>query len=174
MSDGSEAKQGRSFFWLVYGQIAAMLGAFSILVFVTHFVDVGLKGIIAQAFEGWVQYVRPAVGLPLQWIIDLLPPAWRIEVPDVAKDYAAVGLVNVLSFVRAHRAYGEPITFATRDDVVGLLFLLAFWPVMMGLTVAMALDFLVGRREPYLQRFVMWIAPLIYLGLLFAANAWLL
>ena len=74
MSDTVEPQETRtSLFWLAYGQVAAMLGAFSLLVFLTHVIEFGLQGVVREAFEGWTGYVRPTIGYPIQWCLDQLP-----------------------------------------------------------------------------------------------------
>lgn len=160
MSAGAEAKPsgGRSLFWLMYAQIAAMLGAFSFVVFLRNYVDLGLRGVIEQAVDGWVRVVRLLVGLPLQAIADLLPEAWRFHVPVVATDYLAVGILMVFSAVRV---FGRP-------PVGGAVLTLFLWPVVLGAALLRMAETAEKRRE-----ITVMLTPFIYLGLLFAANAWL-
>lgn len=172
-ANGGEPKAGTPIFWLVYGQIAAMLGAFSFLVLLQNFINVGLNGVVAQAFEGWVQYIRPIVGLPVQALVDLLPDTWRFQTSPVEQDYLAVGLVLFLSYVRTvltlRRGY-----FSVGWLVLTFVALLIGWPAMI---VGMLYGaFFVGdtssgallRAGAFITIFL---APLIYLGFLFAANA---
>lgn len=167
-----------AFLWLVYGQISAMIGALSLLVFITHFVDVGLDGAIRDTVQWWIQNVRPVVGYPIQWIVHQLPEAWRFEVPDVWKDYFAVGLVSVASFMRE--------LFRT-DDYVGetplgsdnpfLIFLsvMLVWPMgVFGAIFTIAQDLLFDDwSAEKIRFFVLWLSPVFYLGAIVAANAWL-
>lgn len=175
MTEGNGSTASRqSLLWLVYGQIAAMLGAFSLLVFLTHFVDVGLKGIVRDAFEGWVAYVRPIIGYPLQLLIDQLPEAWRFDLPNAVKDYLAVGVVLEVSFERAvalHPDYWKDVRKLRPGQIVtwvsNVLATIVIWPK---LVVAALSDLVVGKWPLF---HVVWLSPLVYLGLLLAANAWL-
>lgn len=156
---------GTSFFWLAYGQVAALLAAFSLLVFLTHFFDVGLKGLVREAFDVWTDHVRPFVGWPLQALVGLSP--WRVEVPDIVKDYLAVGLVLALSFHRMTLVlfagrFPREMGYALWLVVCGLL-----WPLAVPWTIRDVSD----RRA--LKAVVIWLAPLLYLVLLFVAN-WIL
>lgn len=172
---------------IVYGQIAAMFGAFSLLVFLTHFFDLGLKGVIREAFDGWVQSVRPVIGYPLEWVASLLPSYMRFAVPDVAKDYLGVGIVYALSEIRARMALGHlhPWNIPSKyrppwiSNILRSIFL---WPLDMLLFVTEVLSSFASdegteldrlRRSLTTRLFVLTIAPLVYLGLLFATNAWL-
>lgn len=177
MAEDKALTGGQSLFWLVYGQIAAMLGAFSLLVFLHNFFDLGLKGIIADAFEGWTGYVRPVVGVPLQWLSDRLPEAYRFDVPDVLKDYLAVGLVTATSLMRAvAQVDGWSATREGISEELGfaaglLLTAVVAWPVALFMGAWYTFDNRQDASAPTI--FVLWVTPLIYLGLLFAANAWL-
>lgn len=152
-----------------------MLGAFSLLVFLTDFVDVGLKGVIRDAFDGWVFYVRPAAGYLLQLLNSLLPSGWRFELQPIEKDYFAVGLVLSLSFLRS-----LGLTRSTRSLIANLALFagtMLVWPLaLVGGVAALLYTALVGDADyQRIGRDVALIySPLIYLGLLFAANAWLL
>jgi len=175
MSDGDEDKRGdrSSLFWLAYGQIAAMLGAFSLLVFASHFFDLGLKGVVREAFEGWVEYVRPTVGIPLQWLVDKLLEAWHFVVPTVVKDYFAIGLVLALSFFRALITV-DPDAFKRGDENVAtgvfmyMTLLTVAWPI--GALIIWRAFARVDRARIF---FGLLFAPLVYLALLVAANVWL-
>lgn len=168
-ANGSEPRGGSSLFWLVYGQIAALLGAFSLLVFLTDFFNFGLKGVIQEVFDVWVTYVRPLVGHPLQALADLLPPEWRFAVPEPVKDYLAVGVVMQLSLLRTLALMGSSIS---RKTLLRSLNLILIWPLgvpafLYGYWRGSEID----REGAALT--AMFLAPLIYLGLLLAANAWL-
>ena len=171
MSDAVQpAPNGTSIFWLVYGQIAAMLGAFSLLVFLTHFFDVGLKGVIRDAFDAWVTYVRPVIGFPLQFIVELLPDKWRFAVPEFAKYYLVVGIVTLASYVRfgLHSRYSFfPRGYVVRV-LIALLEPLLAWPYW---TIKWLWRGLVGPWP--LAGIATFLSPVLYLALLFAANAWL-
>lgn len=170
-SDDAGESSGPKFslFWGIYGQVAAVLGAFSLLVFTSHFIDVGLKGVIKDAFDWWVFNVRPLVGYPIQWLVQQLPEALRFEVPDIVKDYFAVGVVSSFSMVRS-----APSRLGEAFLSLSLLYFF-LWPV----AVLYGLLFLfveATRDAPDDDGFfgvVIYLAPLIYLGLILAANTWL-
>lgn len=181
-----ERHPGTDFLWFVYSQAAAMLGAFSLLVFLSHFFDFGLKGIIADAMAVWNGSVRPMIGRPLQWIVDLLPASLRFHLTDLQKDYCAVGLVAVFSAARIairdrlflgrtpiwHGAWIAEIV----SHLWGLIWLFFFWPVALAyLLVTLPFAIFVADDRQHLWRSVaraaVFLAPLAYLGALFAANA---
>lgn len=186
MSDAKQpASTGPALFWLVYGQIAAMLGAFSVMVFLTNFFDLGLKGVIREAVDGWLQYVRPLIGHALSWVVERL--GLQIDLRDEIKDYAAVGIVQFAALIR-----GGAIAFDSHPLSSGQVAILrfgvvlvgvtsvVFWPIYLVLTAGGGLLALfVNRLWPIegLPQLVLAstlaLAPLIYLALLFAANAWL-
>lgn len=164
-----------SLFWGIYGQIAAIFGALSLLVFVGHFFDVGLKGVLRDAVQWWIDNVRPVVGAPVQWLINQLPESWRFELSPLWKDYLGVGVVSALAFVRAMFRMvpsvrgGMPLVMLL---LFGLGIVLA-WPAW---TIFGIVGFLVlsSQGEADATIWVMALSPLIYLGLALAANEWLL
>ncbi|MFN9355664.1 MAG: hypothetical protein ACK6A4_02390 [Alphaproteobacteria bacterium] len=167
-----------SLFWGIYGQVAAVLGAITLLVFASHFVDVGLKGVIREAFDWWVLNVRPLVGQPIQWLVSQLPEAWRFEVPEIMKDYVAVGAVSLFSFVRTIFGYGgEWSEFFDWESIWTCFLLLTLWPLFMfWWPLWVSFDYFRGEKSDSEVVVFSWLyaAPLIYLILIFAANTWLL
>lgn len=166
----------RSTFWRAYGHISALLGAFSAFVFVGHFVDVGLHGIIREAIEIWTKTVRPVLGSLVEWLCPFeLSPFW--------KDYLIVGVMLAASSFRVTNVFQWPweVT-APRDTRVmkvaaaldealrialGLLLIALFWPLVTLVFVAAAFSS-IDRRHA-----LEYLSPLIYLALIFAIN-WLL
>lgn len=183
-----------SLFWGIYGQVAAILGAITFLVFISHFVDVGLKGVVREAFEWWVVNVRPLVGQPIQWLVQQTPETWRFEVPDAVKDYVAGGIVTALSWVRAQRVVVGPNRYVESGSLA-----LAFiaWPSFVAMPLFLSLTLFglfvaklfrgidVGSGSP---SFSEWLSstigellpivslsalPVVYLLLILVANIWL-
>jgi hypothetical protein len=176
-----EGRRPPSAFWFAYGQVTAMLGALSLLVFLTHLFDFGLKGVVRDAFDVWTQYVRPFVGHPLQWLVNQLPEALRFKLSDTWKDYFAAGGVLFLSqfrfALREELALGRP--FASQVVALAIVFfpLFLFWPlwivVLLPSLFAGGGGSTQGVDERLNRQAIAGLAPLLYLGLLFAANAWL-
>lgn len=163
--------------WLAYGQVSAVLGAISLLVFVSHFVDLGLRGMIADAVQSWRRYVRPVVGYPLQAIVNELPASLRFQLSPEAKDYFAVGLVSIFSFLRLVRTL--KIDLWHRVDtlgrtVVGSLLVLVAWPVTLVLVASMfaSAPLWLHSRDARIAagRTVLWLMPLAYLAAILALN----
>jgi hypothetical protein len=167
-----QSEPGFSLFWGIYGQVAAALGALSLLVFTSHFFDVGLKGVIRDSFEWWVHTVRPVVGYPIHWMVQQLPEVWRFEVPDIVKDYFAVGIVSVFSL---HRVDGPPSISDGGKELSHFLLVFFIWPFALTVTLFVMLEVLRGKESlRALYQMTLFAAPIIYLGLIFAANIWIL
>ncbi|MFN9355662.1 MAG: hypothetical protein ACK6A4_02380 [Alphaproteobacteria bacterium] len=171
-SDETRAQRGPglSLFLGIYGQIAAVLGALSLIVFLGNVIDLGLKGVIREIVEWWVLNVRPIVGLPIHWLVQQLPETWRFEVPDILKDYFAVGVVTVLSLLRVEVTFDgtssiSPLTPDGREKLGLALLLLSVWPLIVYWAI-------VAWNETRLV--FLFLSPLIYLGLILASNTWLL
>jgi hypothetical protein len=188
MAEDEKPAGGRSLFWLAYGQIAAMLGALSMLVFLTHLFDFELRGAVRDAVGVWTQVVRPLVGDPIQWLVNFLPANWRFEVGGIVKDYFAVALTFALSNLRAvlrflpdellsvglHRVglfFGGLLMLVALVRLLALWLLWLLWPLLVPILLIGPLTGVkqIADRTVALST----LAPLIYLGLLFAANAWL-
>lgn len=185
-----------SFLWRAYGQVAAMLGAFSLLVFLTHFYDFGLKGVVRDAFDVWTENVRPFVGHPIQWAVNLLPEAWRFEVTPIVKDYFGVSLVTLGSMMRAGFAGDEesesPAGIETILRMLATTALAMLWPIAIVLFLFVLVtddlpeewrqedsankelrDGFIARRNRFRLTMAIVLSPLIYLAGLFALNAYL-
>jgi hypothetical protein len=181
MAERAQREERTSLLWLVYGQIAAMLAAFSLLVFLTHFLDVGLKGVVHNAFDVWTGTLRPTIGHLAEWIVALLPPDLRFHLSDFWKDYLSVGIVSTLSNFRARAAMGSSRSISVLEGFIHPL----TWPVLILSAICIYSYLLltsfvhVGPRgfATFPVRLVgvplLWLAPLIYLAVLFVANAWL-
>jgi hypothetical protein len=164
--ENSASERRNALLAVAYGQVAAMLGAFSLLVFLGHFMDVGLEGLVADAVEEWQTHVRPILSYPFQALINLLPESVRFELSPLAQDYLSVGVVSAASFLRMRRLTGirdtEPI-WLYPAAIIGLVLL---WPYFAGLSLLGAL--LPGTEQ---RGSLLHLAPLFYLAVLFVANA---
>jgi hypothetical protein len=99
----SEAR-GISFGYVIYQQVAGVLGAFALAAFLGHFVHLDWRGALADLIGLWGQYVRPVVKLFFEiTVVAFVKWAfnWRIEVPLLVRDYFSVGAVLLLSTLRA-------------------------------------------------------------------------
>jgi hypothetical protein len=169
-TEQTTSRQG--IFLLIYGQVMALLGAFSLLVVLTHFFELGLRGVVQDAFEVWRNNIRPLFGHPLQGLVDLLPKTLQFAVPDLIKDYLAVGAVSAFSWARAMVVGGFRLRLSA---IEWMSILLVAWPFGVGqMLYEWVGDIMSGQKEiNYLPFMALFFAPLVYLGLLFAANAWL-
>jgi hypothetical protein len=89
--------------WVAYQQVAGVMGAFALLVFLGEVFHLGWRGILNSLVGVWSEYIRPIVkwmadGIvwPFEWAFN-----WHIEIPLVVRDYFAVGLVFLFSLARA-------------------------------------------------------------------------
>ncbi len=97
-------RRGIGLGYVIYQQVAGVLGAFALIAFLSHFWDIGWRGVLADLVGVWGQYVRPIIKTFfdvtivafLKWVFD-----WRIEVPLAVVDYFSVGFVMFLSYWRA-------------------------------------------------------------------------
>lgn len=191
--DGQSGEaRGLDLGYVVYQQIASVIGAFALIAFAEHVWDVGWRGILADLIAQWDLYVRPAVKFILDvtvvaffaWAID-----WHIEVPLFARDYLSVGFMMLLSNWRAVNyelrqaagSFTQTLVASARSPLNWLFTVLniALWPVMLVLLLlsvlaALALLRLDRRAPDILVNRVLWLSPAIYFALLFAANAFLL
>lgn len=101
---------GLGWAFVIYQQIASVVGAFALIVFFGHFVDFDWQGGIKILLDVWNEHVRPATKLVLDWtVVWFLRWAfdWHVEIPLIVRDYLAVGLTVFLSCIRVnlwHRA----------------------------------------------------------------------
>jgi hypothetical protein len=151
---------GFSLFWLAYGQVAAILGAISLIVIAGHFVDFGLKGVVQQTVEWWIENVRPLFGAIFQGLINLLPEGWRFELHDFFKDYLVVGIILILSAMRVDAEARTP-----RFLLGTMPLLLIMWPYWIWFVI-----FPVTERTN-LSEIILWLAPLIYMALILLLNS---
>jgi hypothetical protein len=169
-SRSADSRPG-SVLWLVYGQVSAMLGAFSLLVLVSQFVEVGLNDVIRTAADYWAYQVRPLVGYPIQLLVDQLPAGARFDVAPAAKDYVAVGLVSSLAYVRALNVVGVRVSLWMLFPTCALL--VVAWPLFAWFFARRAVSSGLAGSGRFWSFLAIWLAPLMYLSLLFAANSWL-
>jgi hypothetical protein len=170
-------------FYLIYSQVAAVIGAFALAAFLSELVELNWRGVLAELIGFWGLYVRPSVDWLLSHTIILLVKwvfHFELFVPLILKDYLGVGLVLTASIFRATRAnilYFWQFVRATLVVTLGWpVFLLVFlWEVAWFVFV-----WRIGSYR-YASRLREWalvsllaISPLIYLALLLAANYLLL
>ena len=203
----SDRERGLSLGYVFYSQLAGILGAFSLAAFAGHYFDIGWRGLLQEAINGWDNCVRPVTA----WFLDATLVAcirWlfhiRIELPQLLKDYLSVGLILCLSWVRAshwaHAHFGQTIKAIVHSPkdvveiieaeevlledtptvgpirfVVRLVANVLFWPLAL---ISFLITPFVAKWHSRLDRIViiqtaLTITPLIYFGLLYAANVWL-
>ena len=185
----SDQAQGLGIGYVVYQQVASVIGAFALIAFAQHIFEVGWHGLLADLVAQWDLYVRPAV----KFIFDVTVVAlfswaldWRIEVPLAVRDYLSVGLVLIASnwrainyeVTRSGGSFARTLATSARSPLSWLLTLLnvLLWPVMVALLLlsviaALALLRLDARAKGILLNRVLWLSPVLYFALLYAANA---
>jgi len=174
------------FAWGAYQQLAAVLGAFSMAVFVGEVFDLGWHGILAKLVGIWSEYVRPVAEWLLDWVVWPFNYFfdWHVEIPLVVRDYLSVGLILALSFLRTYRsefswrdAWGDLVLmpFSRKASMEDRLVYGPYSPVLLPfiwpITVVLMMVFLVASRD---KGMLYSLLPVLYLGLLLAVNAWLL
>lgn len=166
MSDDVREPRGIGWGYVIYRQVAGVLGAFGLAAFLGHFMHLDWRGALSSLVGVWAQVVRPAT----KWILDLalMPLTLRCHcsfvVPPVLTDYVSAGAVLALSTFRSrgparrmlytrldarqariarqvlsHSEYGW---FSFVMDLLGAIFNVALWPVVtavLGLQVLMKL-----------------------------------
>lgn len=189
MSDNEQREEPRGLGWgyIIYQQIAGVIGAFALVAFLGNFVQVDWRGALRELVEAWDLYVRPAVALVFNLTVSAAVKALlkiEFEVPLVVRDYFSVGFVLIFSHVRmlryAHRSYLErgklkhPVGFLRYALNPGMLQHyvtdLFLWP------------FVVAKELGRFGKMSLWgiglrlmmLAPLMYFLLLLAANFLLL
>lgn len=143
-----------------------------------------MAGILRDAVDGWVSYVRPLIGDALGWITRQLN--WQIELSDDLKDYVGVGFVQVAALFRGGALAFNNYTITRAQTVIvwfGLLLVALssplLWPIWMIITAGSGVLAFVVRwlmpKIPGLEELslasMLSLVPLAYLGLLLLANA---
>ena len=134
VQDEPSRRRPGNLFWGAYSQVSAVLGALSMLVFLSEAFGLGIKGVLAKLVSVWSAVVRPGV----KWLTDVVVFPfgwlfhWNIEVPLWLRDYLSVGLILVLSSIRARVAYkNSPIPERAKGLSLGyMLGALFFWPLI--------------------------------------------
>jgi hypothetical protein len=183
-----------------YQQVASVLGAFSLFVFVSEVWHIGWRGLVGRLVGVWADYVRPAVKLitdAVVWPVEQMLH-WDIEIPLVARDYFAVGLVLFLSFYRSVRSLNWLSGASRREraenselgifgntsrlvrwasvqrSVHGFFFVLgfiAYWPAVLLLFLyAGLLQLIAGFDKDIVRAVSLSILPIVYLAILLATN----
>lgn len=184
----AEPKRGFSLFWFLYGQITSVMGAFALIVLLSHVVHVDWRGLLYQAVNFWLDTIRPAV----KFLFDVSVVAFvkwmfgvAIEVPLVVRDYFAVSLTFVLALVRAiggisgtyrlWRAYPSVVRWRMPGLFFSLLlprrlFLMSLfaWPAQIVITLQSLL------KDGHSVANMMYLAPGFYLIALLALNYFVL
>jgi hypothetical protein len=147
----------------LYEHLVAVAMGFALFVLVTNVFHFGVLGVMSEAFDLWVQAVRPAVAIPFELTIAQLPAAWQLALPTLVVDYLAVGVGLILwslRYVRAMDLSAFPMA----------LFHLFLWPLffifMPQIKVYVGTKRGVNREVGWLE----WAPPLIYLAVFLAAN----
>jgi hypothetical protein len=182
--------------WRVYQQVAAIIGSFALLAFLTNFVHFDWRGWLETLIGMWGQYVRPPVRwllhytieMPLGWV------GWHVHLPAWLHDYLAAGFVLAASVLRtfsaedgwrqAVRDFFLPPKGGDRrgwDSWLGWfpVFVLV-WPVvaavmLLGLVVILAdlaskYEKDTDRNKRDLVLGILFTAPMFYAGALLALN----
>ncbi len=105
----------------IFQHISAMLTALAVLALIAHFIVLDWRGAMAQLFNVWNSTVRPqlhyilhvVVETPLQWL------GISIVIPNIVRDYVAVGIAINLTFIRAEGGqFWAPFAFLAKPDSI--------------------------------------------------------
>lgn len=145
-----------------YGQTVAIVLGFALLMLLTNATGAEFfKGDVRELYDAWVQYLRPAVGVPLQWLVDHLPQSYRFIVPAAVADYLLVGFSFLLW--ESRRGF-PPLRFFGAILVMLLmwpLILFVFWPTS---------QLIMGTKRGNVDvTWTQWLPPLVYGAAWFAA-----
>lgn len=171
---------------LVYQQVAGMIGAFALAALVSHVAEIDWRGALAAAIDVWDTYVRTAVKgaldliivMPLAWLFE-----WRIDIPLLVRDYVSVGLMLFLSSVRVDRIFAFVSlaeVYEKRHYLTNFFVYLIAWPYVVFELLARLLGAEFDEhaysapRSMVLYAHLLALTPIIYFGLLVAANYFLL
>ena len=172
MTTSEEAREqggpGFSLFWGIYGQVASVLGALSLIVFLSSIIDLGPHGIVREAIDWWVESVRP-LGAPA---FDQYEKYSGQALSDFWRDYFLLGVITTISYARSIR--GEKSMSAVGIIIFCIELALNFyaWPLVILKT---QLERLRDHPTPSaLVQVAIVFSPVIYFGLILAANTWLL
>lgn len=174
--------------YVLYSQVASILGAFTFIMFTSHIVDWNWKGILIDLVGGWTDVIRPATKYLLDRTIgDLFHYLFGFElaIPLPVKDYLSVGIMLGLSSARSMRLYSDDWdhTNSTANFLIMYLFLppaligwwIVFWPLAFPVLMCSLLYNVVTLNFPKdFKMYALAVAPGIYFGLVFAANKFLL
>ncbi len=181
-SEPDRPNAAKALFWTLYSQVTGVLGALGIIVFASHFVAFDLHGIVESLFSFWTGSVRPFVGLVLAVTVEPLLRLFSVDfaVPTVVKDYLGAGFVLAFSFLRMMFVAEDVGSFwkidlqgKARALVATFILLPLIWPLMV---IAFPLNLLWLQWKGTAptgatKRTLLVLTPIIYVGVLFAANA---
>jgi len=137
----------------IYEHISAILAAIALAAFIGHFINFDWRGAINQLFSAWDAVVRPTVKQILD--ITIVRPLarlfnWHINIPVLVRDYIAVGLVFLMSFVRRGRGAVNQTRSLLRGELsivsavvlllsltLSSLLFIALWPIFVVFFVVM-------------------------------------
>lgn len=174
--------------YILYQQVAGVIGAFSLSALLSHFVTIDWRGILHVLATAWDAYVRPTVSFVLNnTVVALLEVIFRVhlKIPLIVRDYLSVGFVLVISSLRAMWIWQNQTTEPEaspkkkrgerlRDLAVTVGIFVAMIPVWPYLfyQLIQAARVRWGYVDPDQQRMfgLLGLLPLFYLALLLAAN----
>jgi hypothetical protein len=171
-----------TFGWTIYQQIAAIFAAIGLAALADHWWHIGWRGALGSLVGIWGETVRPAMAAVFHVLVTV-PLGWvhiHVEVPLVVRDYLSVGAIFAASVIRDLSRSGR-VEFGIRLPFFGLVLLIA-WPLYALGCLAVVLSRRIadrvrsegqsatGERLTNLRV----LSPLVYLGILFAVNFWVL
>jgi hypothetical protein len=191
MADDQENPTVLGWGYIIYQQIAGVVGAFALIAFLAHFVHVDWRGALADLVSAWNSSVRPAISLtleiliawPLEWLFN-----FHLPIPLSVRDYCAVGAVVFASNFRTavglqHQAKLPRLVqlYDYRRGIPGWLALFVVCLVAWPLTVSASLEIASTRTnrrgvawDPSFRRAVtLSLSPILYFAALLLVNSFL-
>jgi hypothetical protein len=183
----SSGPRGLGLSYVLYQQIASVIGAFALIAYFGHFIAFDWRGALADLIGVWDSHVRPAV----KWLLNetVVALAWRafhveIVLSPAQRDYLAAGLVLVFSVLRAQyweehrlgRTFLQTLGSLARDWAFTPVMIVA-WPLAVLVLLAVAVLGTLRAGDPRWRLdgtfSLLSLAPFLYLALLLAANYFL-
>lgn len=134
-----------SLFWIAYTHVVGVLGALSIAGFLPNVVHIDWHALVSALIGFWADAIRPLAHYTLYWTVGLLLRTLGIDIqfPAIVRDYVAVGLVLLFSYVRAFASLHNFNVGVVVTDIrtfwkfwlLELVGVLVAWPVMLLLIV---------------------------------------
>ena len=103
MAKGQHSGGRLRILWSVYQHVASVLAIIGLAAVLNHVFHIEWRSVLGTVVGYWDEIVRPVakvlldhlIVVPLGWV------GWHIELPVLLRDYLTIGLILMVSFVRA-------------------------------------------------------------------------